>query len=229
MKKVVVLTGAGISAESGIQTFRESGGLWEKHDICEVATPEAWDKDPPKVLDFYNLRRKQVFESSPNAGHLALVKLEEKYNVQIITQNIDNLHEKAGSGNILHLHGEMMKSQSSVDPDLVHDIEGWELNIGDLCEKGSQLRPHVVWFGEPVPNMNIASEMTSGADILIIIGTSLNVYPAAGLVNVAPENIPKYLIDPNDCNVIGIRNLTFIQEKAGIGAPRLVEQLLNEG
>jgi len=228
MKKIIVLTGAGISAESGIKTFRDSGGLWEEHDINEVATPEAWAKDHELVLDFYNKRRKQCIETSPNPAHYALVKLEEKYDVQIITQNIDDLHERAGSQNILHLHGEMMKSRSTVDPDLIYDIKGRELKMGDLCEKGSQLRPHVVWFGEMVPNMEFASEMTVDADILIIIGTSLNVYPAAGLVDVARENILKFLIDPNGCNVTEIKNLTFFKEKAGIGTPKLVEQLLTD-
>ena len=224
--KIIVLTGAGISAESGIKTFRDSGGLWEEHDINDVATPEAWAKNQELVLDFYNKRRKQALETSPNPAHYALVKLEEKYDVQIITQNIDDLHERAGSKNVLHLHGEIMKSRSSVDPNLIYDINGWELKMGDLCEKGSQLRPHVVWFGEMVPNMQIASEITATAEILIIIGTSLVVYPAAGLVGVAHEGIPKYLIDPNDCNTKGIRNLTFIKEKAGVGTPKLVEKLL---
>lgn len=226
MKKIIVLTGAGVSAESGIKTFRDSGGLWEEYNIYEIATPEAWAKDHEMVLDFYNKRRKQCAETSPNPAHFALVKLEKKYDVQIITQNIDDLHERAGSKNILHLHGEIMKSQSSVDPNLIYEIKGWELKMGDLCEKGSQLRPHVVWFGEMVPNMEIASEMTADADILIIIGTSLVVYPAAGLAEITRENIPKYLIDPNDCNVTGINNLTFLKEKAGIGTPKLVEQLL---
>ena len=226
MKKIIVLTGAGISAESGIKTFRDSGGLWEEHDISEVATPEAWAKDRELVLDFYNKRRKQCKETSPNPAHHALVKLEEMYDVQIITQNIDDLHERAGSQNVLHLHGEIMKSRSTVDPNLIYDINGWELKMGDLCEKGSQLRPHVVWFGEMVPNMEFASELTADADILIIIGTSLKVYPAAGLVDIARGKIPKYLIDPNAHSVTGIKNLTFFKEKAGIGTPKLVEQLL---
>ena len=226
MKKIIVLTGAGISAESGIKTFRDSGGLWEEYDIYKIATPEAWAKDHELVLDFYNQRRKQCIETSPNPAHFALVKLEEKYDVQIITQNIDDLHERAGSKNILHLHGEIMKSQSSADSNLVYEVKGWEVKMGDLCEKGSQLRPHVVWFGEMVPNMEIASEMTADADILIIIGTSLVVYPAAGLADITREDIPKYLIDPNECNVTGINNLTFLKEKAGIETPKLVEKLL---
>ena len=186
MRKIIVFTGAGISVESGIQTFRDSDGLWENHDVMEVASPEGWSNDFELVLNFYNARRKQVNEVKPNAGHLALVKLEEKFDVQIITQNIDNLHERAGSNNILHLHGEITKSRSSVDDSLVYEIEGNSILAGEECEKGSQLRPHIVWFGEMVPNIPIAHEMCSLADILIIVGTSLNVYPASGIINFAP-------------------------------------------
>ena len=153
MKNIVVFTGAGTSAESGLGTFRDSGGLWEKYDIYEIATPEAWRTNPNLVQEFYNERRKQVLAAKPNAAHIAVVKLEEQYDVTVITQNVDDLHERAGSSNVVHLHGEIIKSQSSVDPSLVYDIEGWELKDGDKCEKGSQLRPHVVWFGEPVPMM----------------------------------------------------------------------------
>ena len=176
MKKIIVLTGAGMSAESGLNVFRGSGGLWEEYNIYEVATPEAWARDHAMVLEFYNKRRKQMLETSPNPAHFALPALEEKYDVQIITQNIDDLHERAGSKKILHLHGIITKSRSTVDPSLTYDIDSWELKLGDLCEKGSQLRPHIVWFGEAVPNMGIATELTEQADILIIIGTSLNVY-----------------------------------------------------
>ncbi|NVO02071.1 MAG: NAD-dependent deacylase [Bacteroidetes bacterium] len=226
MKKIVVLTGAGVSAESGIKTFRDSNGLWEEYKIEEVATFDAWRRNSDLVLEFYNQRRKQLMEVHPNAAHHALMKLEEKFEVQIITQNVDDLHERAGSKNILHLHGELKKSRSTLDENLVYDIEGWELKKGDFCENGSQLRPLIVWFGEAVPNISIAAEMTEQADILIIIGTSLNVYPAAGLLDYAKPNIPIYLIDPNELGVSGISNLTFIKEKAGIGVPKLVEQLL---
>jgi len=228
MKKIVVLTGAGISAESGIKTFRDSDGLWEEYRIEDVATFDAWLKNRNLVLDFYNQRRKQLLECSPNAAHYALAALEKKYDVQIITQNIDDLHEKAGSTKILHLHGELKKARSTVDDNLIYDIEGWELKKGERCEKGSQLRPHVVWFGEAVPNIVPASQLSSKADIYLVIGTSLNVYPAAGLLNYVPANVPKYLIDPNGVAVAGTRNLTIIKEKAGKGVTELVEKLLND-
>jgi len=228
MKKIVVLTGAGVSAESGIKTFRDSDGLWEEYRIEDVATYEAWLKDCDLVLEFYNQRRKQLLECDPNAAHYALAKLEKKYDVQIITQNIDDLHERAGSTKILHLHGELKKARSTVDDDLIYDIEGWELKKGDHCEKGSQLRPHVVWFGEAVPNITIAAQLSSKADIYIVIGTSLNVYPAAGLLNYVPHHVPKYLIDPKGSEVIGIKNLTVIKEKAGKGVTELVDKLLKE-
>ncbi len=228
MKKIIVLTGAGVSAESGIKTFRDTGGLWEEYNIEDVATYEAWENDPELVLDFYNQRRKQLYEVEPNAAHYALVKLEEKFDVHIITQNIDDLHERAGSKKVLHLHGELKKARSTADENLIYDIKGWELKEGDLCEKGSQLRPHIVWFGEPVPNITPAAKIISEADILIIIGTSLNVYPAAGLVGYAPYNAVKFLVDPNNCNTAGITNLTVIKEPAGKGVPELVEKLLKE-
>ncbi|HHZ64737.1 MAG TPA: NAD-dependent deacylase [Flavobacteriales bacterium] len=226
MENIVVLTGAGISAESGLSTFRDSGGLWEEYNVYEVATPEAWEKDQKLVLDFYNQRRKQVLEAEPNAAHYALASLEEKFNVTIITQNVDDLHERAGSTNIIHLHGEITKAQSSVDPSLVYDIEDWELKSGKKCEKGSQLRPYIVWFGEAVPKMTDASIITESAAKLIIIGTSLNVYPAAGLIDIAGKQIDKYLIDPNEMNVGGVKNLTIIKEKASTGVPKLAEELL---
>jgi len=226
MEKIVVLTGAGVSAESGLNTFRDSGGLWEQYDISEVATPEAWDRNQDLVLEFYNQRRKQVLEAEPNAAHYALASLEEKYDVCIITQNIDSLHERAGSSNVLHLHGEIMKAQSTANPELVYDLDSWELKKGDKCDKGSQLRPHIVWFGEAVPKMTEASIITESADILVVIGTSLNVYPAAGLIDVAGNDIPKYLIDPNELNVAGVKNLTLIKEKASIGVPQLAKTLL---
>jgi len=228
MKKIVVLTGAGISAESGIRTFRDSDGLWEEYRIEDVATFGAWLKNPALVQNFYNQRRKQLYEVEPNAAHFALVELEKKFDVQIITQNVDDLHERAGSSNVLHLHGELKKSRSTTDPSLVYDIEGWELKMGDKCEKGSQLRPHIVWFGEEVPMIIPAARLSAEADIFIVIGTSLNVYPAAGLILEAPYNSMKYLVDPNDCRVGQIPNLTIIKEKAGSGMPKLVSQLLAE-
>jgi len=228
LKKIVVLTGAGISAESGIKTFRDMGGLWEEYDIMEVATPQAWKKNPELVTKFYNARRKQLFDVEPNAGHLALVELEKKYDVQIITQNVDDLHERAGSKKVLHLHGELKKVRSTIDENLIYELtkESCEIKIGDKCEKGSQLRPHIVWFGEAVPNIVIAAEMTEKCDIMIVIGTSLNVYPAAGLLEYAPFYAPKYLIDPNDSPAFGIKNLKKIIARATEGVPQLVEMLM---
>ena len=228
MKKIVVLSGAGISAESGIPTFRASDGLWENHRIEDVATPEAWHRNPALVQEFYNQRRKQALSVQPNAGHLALVKLEEKYDVTIITQNVDNLHEKAGSSKVVHLHGELFKSRSTIDPDLIYDIEGWEIKAGDLCEKGTQLRPHIVWFGEAVPMMDIALDIADEADIFIVVGTSLNVYPAASLVYVVRDGVPIYVVDPNIPAMQKRANLTFIAEPATIGLTQLAEQLLAE-
>ena len=223
---LVVFTGAGISAESGIKTFRDSDGLWEKFDINEVATPQAWEKNKALVLDFYNKRRKQILEAQPNKAHDALVELEEKYDVQIITQNIDDLHERAGSKNVLHLHGEITKSRSTVDPSLVYKIKNAEIRLGDNCEKGSQLRPHIVWFGEAVPMMDNAIIRVEKAAIFMVVGTSMAVYPAAGLIDYSPPQIPKYLIDPSDVKINGIANLTIIKEKASVGLPMLVKDLL---
>lgn len=226
-KKLVILTGAGISQESGIKTFRDMGGLWEEYDVMEVATPEAWQRNPELVMKFYNDRRKQLYECHPNAGHTGLVDLEEFFDVQIITQNIDDLHERAGSSRVLHLHGELKKARSSVDESLVYDMDGWELKFGDRCAKGSQLRPHVVWFGEAVPAMEEAIQIVERADILVVIGTSLNVYPAAGLINYTKSGTPLYLIDPERPSVI-LRNVTFIQEKAGKGVEILKELLIKD-
>lgn len=226
MKKIVILTGAGISAESGVKTFRDQNGLWNNHRIEEVASPIAWARDQEMVLEFYNQRRKQLYEVEPNAAHYALVKLEEKFEVKIITQNVDDLHERAGSSNILHLHGELKKVRSTIDEQLVYDLDGWELKKGDCCKKGSQLRPHIVWYGEAVPNIEKASTIVSAADILIVIGTSLVVYPAAGLINYLPSANKKYLIDPNASNYQNTQNLTVIRKKAGVGVPELVEELL---
>lgn len=226
MKKIVVLTGAGISAESGIHTFRDSDGLWEEYRIEDVATFDAWQRNPELVQEFYNQRRKQLFEVEPNAAHFALANLEKKYDVQIITQNVDNLHERAGSSKVLHLHGELKKSRSTVNQDLTYNIDGWELKMGDTCEEGSQLRPHIVWFGEEVPMIVPAVHMTALADIFIVIGTSLNVYPAASLIHHTSHNCQKYLVDPNECQVGHLPNLTIIKEKAVAGVSALVEKLL---
>ncbi len=225
-KKIVVLSGAGISAESGLATFRDSGGLWEGYKIEDVATPEAWNRNRELVLAFYNERRKSALEAQPNEGHKALVALEEKYDVTIITQNVDNLHEQAGSSTILHLHGELFKSRSTLDEHLVYDINGWELKVGDKCEKGSQLRPHIVWFGEAVPMMDKATRITMKADILIVVGTSLQVYPAAGLIDSASDSSLKYVVDPKMLPVDHIPNLIFIKEIASVGLKKICVELL---
>lgn len=224
-KKIVVFSGAGMSAESGIKTFRDAGGLWEEYKIEEVATYSAWTKNQKLVLDFYNQRRKQIIESSPNAAHKLVAELQKKFDVQVITQNIDDLHERAGSKNVLHLHGEIMKSRSSVSNDLIYDLQSWEIKEGDLCEKGSQLRPHIVWFGEAVPEMDKATALAEAADIFITIGTSLNVYPAANLIHVVDSAVPKFLIDPGDFNLDYIKNLTVIKAKAVEGMEILVKKL----
>jgi len=197
-KRLVVLSGAGMSAESGIRTFREMGGLWEEYDISEVATPEAWARNPDLVLRFYNERRKALLNCQPNLGHLELARLEDYFDVQIITQNVDNLHERAGSSNILHLHGELMKVRSSADEKLVHELDSWELKWGDKCELGSQLRPHIVWFGESVPLISKAVGIVQTADILLIVGTSMQVYPAASLIDYAHYDTPLFVVDPNE-------------------------------
>ena len=226
MKKIVVLTGAGISAESGLKTFRDAGGLWEGYRVEDVATPEAWKRDPELVQSFYNERRKAVLEADSNSAHLALTRLEEKYDVTIITQNIDNLHEKAGSSKIVHLHGLITKSQSEKNPKLTYDISGWELKMGELCELGSQLRPHVVWFGEPVPMIEYAQKICKQADIFIVIGTSLQVYPAAGLIDFVPPGSQKYLVDKNQPE-IRFKDVEMIIKSSTMGVPELVDKLLN--
>jgi NAD-dependent deacetylase len=222
LQNIVVFTGAGISAESGLGTFRDSGGLWEQFKIEDVATPEAFERNPELVLNFYNLRRKQHLESKPNAAHISLNKLSEKYNLHIITQNIDDLHERSGSENVLHLHGKLMESKSSVDDSLIYPIEGADLKIGDLCENSSQLRPNVVWFGEAVPKMIDAIAITKKADIFIVIGTSLNVYPAASLLNYTNNAKRIILIDPKAEKESGIE---VVKEKATIAVPKLVREL----
>ncbi|MGD1844322.1 MAG: NAD-dependent deacetylase [Salibacteraceae bacterium] len=227
MQKLVVFSGAGISAESGLRTFRDSDGLWEEYRVEDVATPEAWDSDPELVQHFYNLRRKQIMEATPNAAHIALADLESRFDTTIITQNIDDLHERAGCKNVLHLHGEIMKARSTEDPDLLYELNDWELKIGNKNQQGHQLRPHVVWFGEAVPMIPIAQSVIAQAEILIIVGTSLNVYPAAGLIHYAPSHSLKYLVDPGDLRLPDINNLTVLREKAGTGVPMVVKALLN--
>ena len=227
VKKVVVLTGAGISAESGLKTFRDSDGLWEGYDVTEVATPQAWEKDRALVLEFYNQRRKQAAEATPNAGHKVLAELQHKFDVQIITQNVDSLHEEAGSNRVLHLHGQLNQSRSTIDPTLIYEIEGWELKEGDKCELGSQLRPNIVWFGEAVPKMEEAVELTLEADAFIVAGTSLVVYPAAGLLDLVPHNIPKFIVDPNIPAVQSTENMYFYEEPATTGLEKVKSQLID--
>lgn len=227
MKKVVVLTGAGVSADSGISTFRDNGGLWEEYDVMEVATPEAWAANQNLVLDFYNKRRSQLATVLPNAAHKALAELEQKAEVHIITQNVDDLHERAGSTNILHLHGELTKVRSTIDDTLIYDWGYNELTTEHKCDKGSQLRPHIVWFGEWVPNIDPAQEITAQADILLVIGTSLNVYPAAGLINFVKPNTPIYAIDPQHLELSAYSNAVHIRETAAKATPTLLEELFS--
>lgn len=228
MKTLVVLTGAGISTESGLQTFRDKGGLWEKYDFHKLASIEGWNENPDLVLEFYNVRRDLVRKAQPNAAHLALKKLENKYNVHIITQNVDDLHERAGSSNILHLHGEIMKARSSIDDNLIYDLGEKNIFPGDKCSKGSQLRPHIVWFGEAVPMIDQAAKIVSTADIFIVIGTSLQVYPAASLIYYTPVKCEKFLVDKNIPVINHVENLTIINKSATEGVPELVEMLLNK-
>jgi NAD-dependent deacetylase len=220
---LVVLSGAGISAESGIQTFRDSGGLWEGHKVEDVATPEAFDRNPELVLDFYNLRRETCLKAKPNNAHLALRALEDKYKVSIITQNVDDLHERAGSSVVLHLHGELLKARSTKDPSLIYTIERELLNIGDTCELGSQLRPHIVWFGEAVPMIEKAAEICQQADLFLIIGTSLQVYPAAGLVKYVNTNVPVYIIDPKPVSIYTSHKINHIPNGASKGMEALLK------
>jgi NAD-dependent deacetylase len=217
MKKLVALTGAGISAESGIPTFRDSGGLWEGYPVEEVATPQGWMRNPALVLDFYNQRRKNALNVKPNRGHEILAELEQEYDVTIITQNVDNLHERAGSSNIIHIHGSLFESRSTLDESLVYPISGWELKVGDRCERGSQLRPNIVWFGEMVPLMEDAAAVASRADIFLVVGTSMVVYPAAGLIDYVAEEVPKFIVDPKTPEVRASHNIYFIPEIASVG------------
>ena len=227
-KRITVLTGAGISAESGIKTFRDAGGLWEGHDVMEVASPEGWNKNRALVIDFYNQRRAQLLEVNPNEGHKALVELEEKYEVHIVTQNVDDLHERAGSSNIIHLHGELVKVRSLGNEQLIYE---WRKDLveGDLCEEGHQMRPHIVWFGEEVPMLEKAAEVVSQSDIILVVGTSMQVYPAAGLVGVAPKFAPIIYVDPKpslNYEMKMAKNLVTIPEVATIGVRKVVNELL---
>lgn len=224
-KKLVVLTGAGISAESGIKTFRDADGLWEGHDVMEVASPEGWRKNKELVLDFYNQRRRQLHQVKPNLGHFTLAELEKDFDVHIITQNVDNLHEQAGSSNVLHLHGELFKVRSTKNESYVLDWKT-DLNLGDVDTNGNQLRPHIVWFGEAVPALDEAIEITQTADFLAVIGTSLQVYPAAGLLHYAKSNVPVFYIDPKPATIYDLQNpLEIIPMNATDGVPLLKELL----
>jgi len=227
MKRLVILTGAGMSSESGIKTFRDSGGLWEEYDVSEVATPQAWVRNRDLVLRFYNERRRQLASSKPNDGHLGLARLEKYFDVQIITQNIDDLHERAGSTKVLHLHGELTKARSTADPSLIYDIGYKDINPGDNCVKGSQLRPHIVWFGEEVPMMDEAANLAGYADIFVVVGSSLNVYPAAGLISYAPAKASLWLIDPKEVSIPVNRKVEVIRETATKGVTLLAKRLLN--
>ncbi len=228
MSHIVVLSGAGMSADSGLATFRDAGGLWEGYNVEEVASIRGWEKDREKVLEFYNKRREQVFDAKPNAGHYAIARLESDFDVTIVTQNVDNLHERAGSSNVIHLHGLLNEARSEKDPNLVIDIGTKPIKIGDKASDGSQLRPNVVWFGEPVPMIEKATEVVMEADIFIVVGTSLAVYPAAGLVNYAPYDIPKYLVDPAVPEIRLSSEWEHIQENAETGLPSLTNKLIND-
>ncbi len=225
-KKLIIFSGAGMSAESGIKTFRDSGGLWEEYKVEDVATLEAWEKNKELVTKFYNQRRKQVMEAQPNEAHKIIADLQKVFDVTVITQNVDNLHERAGSKHVIHLHGEIVKAQSSIDPSKVYNLKHWEIKIGDTCELGSQLRPYIVWFGEMVPMMETAIDMVGKADLFTVIGTSLNVYPAAGLVNYTPSAIKKWLVDPGDFNLEHIQNIEHIKDTAVSGMKKLQDVLM---
>ena len=226
MKKIAVLSGAGISAESGIKTFRDSGGLWEEYAIEDVATPEAWQRNPKLVLDFYNQRRKHLLSVAPNSAHLKLAELEQRFDVKIITQNVDDLHERAGSKQVYHLHGELLKVRSERNESLVYEWKR-DLHLGDLCEQGNQLRPHIVWFGEMVPMIDFAVNVVRNADIVIVVGTSMNVYPAAGLIDVSKWEAEKYVVNSDKEVERSIHpNIKYIFEKASVGIPYLVDILM---
>ena len=229
MKKLVVFTGAGVSADSGIATFRDSDGLWANYRIEEVCTPEALARDRAKVVEFYNLRRRETLSKEPNAAHRAIAELEKYFDVEVVTQNVDNLHERAGSTRVTHLHGELTKLRSTANPDLIYPIEGWEQKLDARAEDGSYLRPHIVFFGEAVPMFDRATRIVEKADILVVVGTSLAVYPAASLVHYVDRNVPIYLVDPGQPDVAMIRNpLTHIRERAAVGMPELLETLVGK-
>lgn len=223
-KKLIILSGAGMSQESGLKTFRDMGGLWENYDVTQVASIDAWDSNRELVMEFYNQRRKQLFEAKPNAGHVGLADLERDFDVEIITQNVDDFHEQAGSTNVLHLHGELRKARSTFDENLIYTLDHWELKLGDRCEQGSQLRPHIVWFGEPVPAFFEAREIMETADIVVVIGTSLMVYPAASLISFAKPEIPIFVVDPIRPEMY-LKNVVYIEEKAGKGVEILKLEL----
>ena len=229
MKRLVVFTGAGVSADSGIATFRDSDGLWANYRIEEVCTPEALARNRAKVIEFYNLRRRETLSKEPNEAHRAIAELEKYFDVQVVTQNVDNLHERAGSTRVTHLHGELTKLRSTANPDLIYPIEGWEQKLDARAEDGSYLRPHIVFFGEAVPMFDRATRIVAKADILVVVGTSLAVYPAASLVHYVDRNVPIYLVDPGQPDVRLIRNpLTHIRERAAVGMPELLEKLIRE-
>jgi NAD-dependent deacetylase len=226
MKKLVVLSGAGISAESGIATFRDSNGLWEGHEVTDVATPEGWERNPALVLEFYNQRRKQALDVKPNRGHEIVAELQDHFDVTVVTQNVDDLHERAGSKHVIHLHGSLFQSRSTGDERLIYPIQGWELKLGDRCEKGFQLRPNIVWFGEMVPLMEVAAEVASTADAFLVVGTSLVVYPAAGLIHYVPHDAAKFLVDPKLPDIGHFPNLRMFADKASTGMEKVKKALM---
>ena len=229
MTKIVVFTGAGVSADSGISTFRDSDGLWANYRIEDVCTPEALARNRAQVIEFYNIRRRELFSVEPNAAHRAIAELEQYFDVEVVTQNVDNLHERAGSTRVTHLHGELMKLRSERNPELIVPIEGWEQTLDARAEDGALLRPHIVFFGESVPMFDAATRIAASADVMIVVGTSLAVYPAASLVRYARAGVPVYVVDPGNPDVAMIRNpLTHIKARAAVGMPALAEKLINE-
>lgn len=227
-KHLVVFSGAGVSADSGVSTFRDGDGLWEKHRVEDICTADAWRRNQQLVLEFYNARRKQLFEVEPNNAHKWIVEAEKYFDVTVITQNVDNLHERAGSKKVVHLHGELVKCRSSVNPNLIYNVDGWEMKLGEKCEEGSQLRPFIVFFGEDVPMYDKALEIVTSADILLIVGTSLQVYPAAGLIHYAPSKSPIYVVDPKCSNISTPNPIFYEQSKAKDGVEKIIQQLINE-
>ena len=229
MTKIVVFTGAGVSADSGISTFRDSDGLWANYRIEDVCTPEALVRNRAQVIEFYNIRRRELFSVEPNAAHRAIAELEQHFDVEVVTQNVDNLHERAGSTRVTHLHGELMKLRSERNPELIVPIEGWEQTLDARAEDGALLRPHIVFFGESVPMFDAATRIAASTDVMIVVGTSLAVYPAASLVRYASAGVPVYVVDPGNPDVAMIRNpLIHIKARAAEGMPALAEKLINE-